>query len=122
KTKAAWDQSVVHESVIVEGPVKKLENKILHYSYTGYTQFLNKINLYSTLGAKKLLNKKSTKSKPLVVLSMPFNFFKYYFIDRNFLNGYRGFAWAVLNTSYHFIKYLKLEELRNKAQGTRIRE
>jgi glycosyltransferase involved in cell wall biosynthesis len=114
RTKGSWDNSVVHESVIVDGTTKKLQHKILHYSYSGYSQFINKINLYSSLGAKKLLHKKSTKSRTLVVLSIPFNFFKYYIIDRNFLNGYRGFAWSVLNTCYHFIKYLKLEELRNK--------
>jgi hypothetical protein len=114
KTKAGWDQSVVHESVLVNGPVKKLNHKILHYSYTGYSQFINKINLYSTLGAQKLLQKKSAKNKGVVILSIPFNFFKYYFIDRNFMNGYRGFAWAVLNTCYHFLKYLKLEELKRE--------
>lgn len=114
KTKAAWDYAVVHESVLVKGPIKKLNERILHYSYTGYSQFINKINLYSTLGAKKLLQKKSTKSKALIILSIPFNFFRYYIIDRNFLNGYRGFAWAVLNSCYHFIKYLKLEEMRKE--------
>jgi hypothetical protein len=30
------------------------------------------------------------------------------------MNGYRGFAWSALNTCYHFVKYLKLEELRSK--------
>src|SRR5437764_1355593 len=47
KRKGNWDGAVVHEKVILIGSVKKLSNKILHYSYNDYSQFLNKINLYS---------------------------------------------------------------------------
>jgi len=115
KSKGGWDGAIVHEKVFVDGAVKHLKNKILHYSYNSYGQCFSKINLYSSLGAVKLLEKKSGKAKALVVLAIPFNFFKYYFIDRNFLNGYRGFVWAVFNTFYHFLKYLKLDELKRRA-------
>jgi glycosyltransferase involved in cell wall biosynthesis len=114
KTKGNWDGAVVHEKVVLAEPVKQLKNKILHYSYNDYSQFINKINLYSSLGAKKLLNKKSKKNKAVVALGIPFNFFKYYVIDLNLQNGYRGFAWAVFNSFYHFVKYLKLSELKEK--------
>ena len=114
KKSGNWDGAVVHEKVILNGPVKRLKNNILHYSYTNYSQFLKKIDLYSTLGAKQLLNKKSNKNKFLVALGIPFNFFKYYLIDRNFLNGYQGLAWAIFNSLYHFVKYLKLEELKSR--------
>lgn len=114
KKNGNWDGAVVHERVDLNGKVKELKNKILHYSYNDYSQFISKINLYSSLGAKKLLNKRSKKSKLIVALGIPFNFFKYYFIDCNFLNGYRGFAWAVFNSFYHFVKYLKLTELKEQ--------
>ena len=112
KNNGNWDGATVHERVIVNGAVKQLKNKIFHYSYTNYSQFLKKIDLYSGLSAKKLVAKKSDKNKLVIILGIPFNFFKYYIIDRNFLNGYHGFAWSVLNSLYHFIKYLKLCELR----------
>jgi hypothetical protein len=98
----------------VNGTVKQLKNKLLHYSYKDYNHFINKINLYSTLGAKKLLNRGKTQNRLVTVLAIPFNFFRYYIIHRNFLNGYRGFAWSVFNTVYHFLKYLKLAELKRK--------
>ena len=116
KTKGNWDGALVHETVLVNGESKRLENKILHYSYTSYSQFLKKIDLYSGLSAKKMLSKKHCKNKAVIALGIPFNFFKYYLIDRNFLNGYQGFAWAVLNSIYHFVKYLKVEELKRKSQ------
>jgi hypothetical protein len=107
-----WDGSVVHEKLILNGPVKKLKNKILHYSYKDYNQFLAKINLYSTLGARKMIYNKKRKGKFLVTIAIPFNFLKYYILDRNFLNGYHGFSWSILNTFYHFVKYMKLNELK----------
>lgn len=113
KTRGAWDGALVHERVCVSGPVKKLKNKILHYSYHSYTHYLHKTNLYSSLGSQKLLGKDKQKSRLLVTLAIPFNFFKSYFIDRNFLNGYRGFVWAAFSTFSHFLKYLKLEELKS---------
>ena len=116
KNAGNWDDSVVHEKINLNGAVKRLENKILHYSYTSYSQFLKKIDLYSGLSAKKMLSKKHNKNKALIALSIPFNFFKYYLVDRNFLNGYQGFAWAVLNSIYHFVKYLKVEELRRNTK------
>jgi glycosyltransferase involved in cell wall biosynthesis len=118
KQNGNWDGACVHEKVILNGPVKKLNNKLLHYSYHDYSQFLSKINLYSTLGAKKLYALNAHKNKLIVLLGLPFNFFKYYIIDRNFLNGYRGFAWSLLNTIYHFVKYLKLNEIRQSSSST----
>jgi glycosyltransferase involved in cell wall biosynthesis len=114
KQSGNWDGAVVHEKVIVDGDVKQLKAKILHYSYSSYSEFLKKIDLYSALGAKKLLHNRKKKSKLVIILGIPFNFFKYYILDRNFLNGFQGFSWSVLNSLYHFIKYLKLQELREQ--------
>jgi len=116
KTKGNWDNAIVHERVNVQGAVKKLNHRLLHYSFKDYAHFINKINLYSSLGAQKLARRQKSKSKLVIALSIPFNFFKYYIIDRNFLNGFRGFTWSALNTWYHFLKYLKLEETRRRKQ------
>jgi glycosyltransferase involved in cell wall biosynthesis len=111
KKKGNWDGSLVHEKVILDGNVKQLSHKILHYSYFSYMQHLQKVNLYSSLGAQKLLQRKVSKNKYIVALAIPFNFLKYYFIERNFLNGFHGFAWSIFNAFYHFLKYAKLYEL-----------
>lgn len=114
KDKGNWDGAIVHEKVLLQGPVKKLSNKILHYSYHNYSQFMYKVNIYSSMGANKLFAKKSTKGKSLILVDVVFNFFKYYIINLNFLNGFYGFVWSYINTVYHFMKYLKLSELYEK--------
>ncbi len=110
KQNGNWDGALVHEKVILDGKLGKLSHKILHYSYHSYTQHLQKINLYSSLGAKKLLLKKKPKNKFIIILGLPFNFLRYYILDRNFLNGFHGFTWSVFNAFYHFLKYTKLLE------------
>lgn len=122
KTMGYWDNAVVHETLEVKGRSKTLKHKIFHYSYQDYNQFINKINLYSSLGAKKLLEGKSGKSKLLVLMAVPFNFFKYYILERNFLNGYKGLAWSAINTFYHFMKYLKWQELKNANKASCLKE
>ncbi len=122
KNKGNWNGAVVHESVMVQGPIVTLRNKIFHYSYNSYSQFLKKIDLYSSLSAKKMSGKKAGKNKLIIVLGIPFNFCKYYFLDRNFLNGYKGFSWALLNSLYHFIKYLKFDELADNTPSSKFTE
>jgi hypothetical protein len=56
--------------------------------------------------------KKGKKKSVLAVLfGLPFNFFKYYILERNCLNGLNGFYWSVFSTYYHFAKYVKIREL-----------
>lgn len=112
RTQGNWDGAIVHEKVELRGEVKNLKGKIFHYSYSDYAQFLKKIDLYSTLGAQRAAGQKKAKSKLLIAASLPFNFFKYYILDRNFLNGFHGFIWSVMNAYYHLLKYLKVAALK----------
>jgi hypothetical protein len=55
--------------------------------------------------------KGKNKSLLAVLFAIPYNFFKYYVLERNFLNGAKGFYWSVFSAWYHFAKYLKIREL-----------
>lgn len=112
RAKGNWDGAIVHEKVELLGTIREMKNKILHYSYYDYSQFIRKIDLYSSLGAQRLNVRNKKKSKTLMVFSLPFNFFKYYILDRNFLNGFHGFTWSAMNSFYHLLKYLKLGQLQ----------
>jgi glycosyltransferase involved in cell wall biosynthesis len=104
----------VHESFKVEGQVKKLEHTILHYSYTSIHQCIEKLNRYSALSAEIAYGKGKRKSALAVFMGLPFNFFKYYLLERNCLNGMKGFYWSVFSAYYHFMKYVKLNELNQR--------
>lgn len=115
RRKGGFTADTVHESILVNGTVQKLSSTIKHYSYTSLHQCIEKCNKYSTLSSEMAFRKGKNKSVPLLLMALPFNFFKYYLLDLNFANGLKGFYWSVFSTYYHFAKYVKLNEL-NAAQ------
>jgi glycosyltransferase involved in cell wall biosynthesis len=100
----------VHEGIHVEGPVKKLNHIVRHYSYTSIYQYLEKFNRYTRFAAEMGKRKGKHRSTFIIILAIPFNFTKYYLLERNFLNGLKGFYWSVFSTFYHFVKYAKINE------------
>jgi glycosyltransferase involved in cell wall biosynthesis len=101
----------VHEKVIVRGRVKNLEHRFLHYSYRDVTQYFTKFDRYTAWCAEKYFKKGKRKTKPAILMSVPYYFLRYYFWDMNFLNGMNGFYWSALMAFYHFVKYIKLEDM-----------
>jgi glycosyltransferase involved in cell wall biosynthesis len=117
KTKGGFTSHKVHEKINIDGDCQKLSNYISHYSYRSFSQCIDKINRYSSYGAQVAYKNGKKKSLTAILFALPLNFLKYYFFDRNFLNGMNGFYWSVINAIYHFAKYTKLRELyqANKA-------
>ena len=111
KQQGGFTNDKVHETIKVDAPVKKLDHIILHYSYSSLHQYLEKSNRYSTYSAEMAFRKGKKKSMLAIFLGLPFNFFKYYFLEKNILNGVKGFYWSVLSSHTHFTKYIKLREL-----------
>jgi glycosyltransferase involved in cell wall biosynthesis len=101
----------VHENFKVLGPVKKVRNLIRHYSYRGVDQYLIKLERYSTLGAETNIESGKKRPQALVYISIPYYFIRYYLMDGNILNGKEGFYWSMLSSFYHFIKYLKMQDI-----------
>jgi glycosyltransferase involved in cell wall biosynthesis len=110
KTAGNFNDNKVHETVAIKGVIKKLKGSMLHYSYKNLSHYFDKFNKYTSAGAEAAVEKGKKKSSLLIVITMPLNFFKYYFIDLNVLNGFAGFCWSMLSTFYHFTKYLKTRE------------
>ncbi len=109
-----YPEKLVHESIIVNGKIKKAEAFIYDYGTIDLKTHLDKINAYSSLRAQEKFgrNKKSSLLKLLFVF--PLAFFKSYFIKRSFLNGTRGFIASMNNSFYAYLKEAKLYELNNK--------
>jgi hypothetical protein len=100
----------VHEVVRVEGKVGTLRGDLLHHTYMDTTDFVERMNRYSTLGAGEL-RKKGVRCTTLDLLFRPpFTFFRMYVLRRGFLDGALGFRLAVLYAMYTFLKYAKLRD------------
>lgn len=98
----------VHERLEVKGKICKLKNVFCHYTYPNLNGYFNKLELYTTFGAIKMLNE-NRKSTTIDIIFRPlFEFIKRYVLKLGFLDGFEGFIWAVLGSYYSFIKYIKL--------------
>ncbi len=109
-----YPEKLVHESIIVNGKIKKANGFIFDYGTIDLKTHIEKINSYSSLRAEEK-NKKNKKASLLkLLLVFPLSFFKSFIIKRGFLNGTRGFIAATNNSFYAFLKEAKLYELNNK--------
>lgn len=112
---ARFSDDLVHERLIPSGPVAKLENPMLHYSFMNYSQVLQKLDRYSTASAEQAFAK-GKKSSPLkAVLHGIWAFTRTYFIRLGFLDGPQGFALAISNGQGTYYRYMKLWQLHQEA-------
>lgn len=102
----------VHETIVVDGKLGYLKNEMLHYTVFDFDIAIQKQIKYALLSGE-LFYEKNKKSNLLKILfKFPFDFFKIYFLQRNFLNGYHGFTWSMFSAFSSYLKYAYLRELR----------
>lgn len=104
---------LVHESVIVDGPVGNLDGLLIHYSYKSIEQYLDKLNEYSSLSAREMF----ASGKKFRFVDFIFRpvllFLKMFLFKAGYLDGFNGFLLAVLSSYHVLIKYAKLRRLWN---------
>jgi glycosyltransferase involved in cell wall biosynthesis len=112
---ACFSDDLVHERLVPNGQVAKLENPMLHYSFMNYSQVLQKIDRYSTASAKQAFARGKTSSPLKAVLHGAWAFFRTYVLRAGFLDGPQGFALAVSNGQGTYYRYIKLWHLNQEA-------
>jgi len=100
----------VHEVVRVEGKVGVLRGDLLHHTYMDTTDFVERMNRYSTLGAAELRKRGVRGTTFDLLFRPPFTFFRMFVLRRGFLDGGLGFRLAVLYAMYTFLKYAKTND------------
>jgi len=102
----------VHEKVVVNGSVSYLKNPLVHYTYNSVSDYLKRLDSYSTLAAKELKKTGLTPNALDFLIRPPFTFIKMFFFRLGFLDGRYGLVLAVLYSYYTFLKYAKTWELK----------
>ena len=105
KNKHQFNENLVHEKISLTASSKKttLKNSFKHLAIVDISQFLSKINTYSKLAASD----KKTCFFVVVLAKSLFAFIKTYFLQRGFLDGYRGFVIALSDANGRFYRYLQ---------------
>ena len=114
---ARFSDDLVHERLIANGQVAKLENPMLHFSFMNYSQVLQKIDRYSTASAEQAFAKGKTSSPLKALLHGLWAFIRTYFIRAGFLDGAQGFTLAMSNAQGAYYRYIKLWHLCQDARS-----
>lgn len=109
REKARFSDDVVHEKLqVLEGSVGKLKNPLYHETFTSLEQVLEKVNSYSTLGARAKYAKGKRASFLKAIGRGLWTFFRCYVLKCGFLDGKEGFMLAVSNAEGVYYRYLKM--------------
>ncbi len=110
KKKGNFNQDIVHEKIIINGPVSQIEEALYHYSYPTLSNHIKKIELYSTLGAQKLIEKNKSPNILDLIFRPIIKFIKMYIIKLGFLDGKEGLILSIMSSFSVFLKYAKFFE------------
>lgn len=116
KQKARWTEPNVHEELVCEGPVRRLENPMLHYTFEDITDQVRTNIRYARQGALDLYAKGTTPSRMKLFTKPLGKFFSTYFLKKGCLDGLPGFVISINAAHSIFLKYAYLLEmdLRNE--------
>ncbi len=117
KSSARYSDASVHEELLVDGPVFRINTPILHFGELDISRKLEKLSYYSTLRVRDKHQKGKRGSRLKLLVVFPVMFIKSYILRREFLNGWRGLVSAVMNAFYAFIKEAKLMEMAQKEKA-----
>lgn len=113
---ANWSSDPIHEKVVANGPVGRLDGDLLHESEQGLADYLAKQDRYTTLQAEALHARGARAGVARMLLSPPLRFIKFYFFRLGFLDGMPGLVHILIGCFNSFMKYAKLRELQKGAR------
>jgi glycosyltransferase involved in cell wall biosynthesis len=108
--RARFSDHLVHESLIVDGPIGRLDARIEHDSITSWADAEDKIERYSIAAAQQLAAR-GVRGSPLKASLRGWTaFLKTYVVRAGFLDGAAGWNVAEYNRRYTEAKWLRLAE------------
>ncbi len=104
----------IHEGVEVSGAIRRLEGAMDHAPYRGISEYLAKMDAYTTLAAQKRFER-GGRFHLWHHAILPWDFFSRAVLKLGFLDGRAGLVWAGLSAFHHWLKYAKLREMGDRS-------
>lgn len=108
RAKARFTADVVHEQMLVDGPVADLAADLEHHSYRSIGEVLDKQRRYALASAERRRAAGKRGGLATALLRSHFAFWRHYLLQRGFLDGARGFVAAKAKAQETFWRYLAL--------------
>lgn len=110
KGHARFPEKNVHEELEVKGPVGELKNSITHLHYESISEWLSKLDKYTSVEAEKII-KDDKKIAWSDSIKFPVNEFLSRFFDRQgFKDGLHGLVLSILMAFYWELVFAKIWE------------
>jgi glycosyltransferase involved in cell wall biosynthesis len=104
---ARFSNDLVHERVVCEGVIGRLQEPLLHDPIGRIEDALSRMDRYSTAGAAMLAASGRRVSFASGIAHGLWMFFRTYVLRRGFLDGREGFLLAVANAEGTYYRYMK---------------
>ncbi|HEX6138002.1 MAG TPA: glycosyltransferase family 2 protein [Casimicrobiaceae bacterium] len=118
RRRARWSDDPVHERVIADGPIGRIDGDLLHASAESLERYVAKQNRYTTLQADAL-HARGERSSALAMAGAPLaRFLRFYIVRLGFLDGAAGFAHIAIGAFASFLKHAKLRALERGGRGS----
>jgi glycosyltransferase involved in cell wall biosynthesis len=102
---ASFDHALLHERVLVQGPVLDLPGVIEHRSYERWEDCRAKLVRYADAGAARMRGE-GRRAGPLdLVMRPPLRFLRMYVLQAGFLDGAHGLVLCALAAAQVLLKY-----------------
>jgi len=103
--------ATIHETVIVNGATSSLKNDMHHFSYPTFELYLEKFNLYTTMGAEKAFSEGEKPTIFDITIRPLASFLKHYILKQGIRDGKEGLVISVFSSLSVFVKHIKLFQI-----------
>jgi glycosyltransferase involved in cell wall biosynthesis len=117
RRRARWTDDAVHEHVVAQGAVARLDGDLLHASAESIDDYVAKQNRYTSLQAEAMHARGERAGLARLALSPLARFLRFYVVKLGFLDGAAGFAHIAIGAFASFLKYAKLRALDTREGG-----
>lgn len=118
RRECAFSEKEVHEALVCQGEVGELKGNLIHKTYSGLSDYLKRMERYSTLAAQELVKKGKRPGLAHILFKPAFTFFKMYVLKLGFLEGRMGFVLSTIYGHYTFYKYAKAIEMNRSGEAS----
>lgn len=108
-------EKIVHEKLIVNGRTGKLKNKIIHYSYSNFEDYKQKMIFYGQLKAREEFLKNTKPNVFHFYIRPVYQFLNQYLLRFGILDGKKGLIICYLNALSVAVRFQELKKIRIKS-------
>ena len=118
REKGRW-QGCIHERLVLEGTVSRMNGEILHFTYRHITDHIARVNRYTSFQAEEIVRRGEKLLFLRALILPPVTFFRHYVWRAGFLDRFPGLVIALVSSWTTCLKYIKaVERKRNGKRGS----